>query len=134
MAIYDDYPADTDPRALAVAAIVARAREMGVEVVPLVSVQARRCGCGLGEVHRANDVTALIGIVVYRVATGTVKGRLCYEEHHQRYAVPLDGSESMVQFGCKHGGGATGELVGDTLARVRAEVASATRRGVRLRL
>ncbi|MCA1702553.1 MAG: hypothetical protein LC808_04505 [Actinobacteria bacterium] len=134
MGVHDGFPADTDPVALAVIAVVERARETGHEVTPLVRVRAAACGCGLGKVHRENGVTVLTGTVVARVLVGIVNGRDRYQERRQQYAVQLDNPDCVVSFGCEHGGTATGELPDDTLSRVRAAVAAATRRGVTLRV
>lgn len=131
MTVRDGFPDDADPVALDVVAVVERARENGHEVTPLLRVRAHACGCDLGEVHRVNGVTALTGTVVARVLVG-IGDR--YEERHQRYAVQLDNPDRAVSFGCKHGGTGTGELLGNTLTRVRTAVAAATRRGGTLRL
>lgn len=130
----DGFPDDTDPVALAVVAVVERARETGHEVTPLVRVRADACGCRLGEVHRVNGVTVLTGTVVARVLVGIVNGADRYQDRHQRYAVQLDNPDRVVSFGCKHGGTGTGELLDDTLTRVRTAVAGATRRGVTLKV
>lgn len=134
MVIKDNFSADTDTRALAVAAKVDYARKLGHKVIPLIWVKARACGCGLGEVHRIDGVTALIGTVRHRMPTRVVNARLHFNDHCQPYAVLLDEPGQMVQFGCEHGGTATGELFGDTLARIRAAVAAVRRPGVRLKI
>lgn len=134
MVIHDGFPDDVDLIALAVVAVVERARQAGYEVTPLVQVRARACGCCLGEVYRENGVTVLTGTVVARVLVGIVDGQDRYQERHQRYAVQVDNPDREVTFGCEHGGTATGELFGATLSEVRVALATATHRNKQLRV
>jgi hypothetical protein len=122
---HDGFPRDVDPRAFAGAMIAHRDN-----LSPLLTIYpAGGCECTLGRVYRVNGMTVLTGIAVVPVLVGMTDGKLQRERHKQRYAVLLDQPDRPVTLVCRHGGTGGGELLGETLARVRAAVAAATRTG-----